>query len=313
VKKIIIYLTVFLVLLALFFLGFSHLKSKESQNSEELGLAFKTIFSFDESMVYKWQVNYDLTNIVMEKKGSSWFITDPPLGIAENDEALANVKNINTCEYRSIVGNTNSDLHKFGLSVVSNYYSIFLTNEKGTKEIHTIFQGNPTGLKPAGYYVRYNHSSHIFQVPDYIIQAFQKEVTKLPKMNLCDFSVENISAVFFKNFSILKDGVFWKFNKFSRESIIMTNVDYLVQDLSFLKGVEIVNNSTLQKSIIQNSYCKYEVEGKINKRYKKTTIDLYKYKNSLYGKSSEVNFLVKLPESAISNFNLSIDHFIKQK
>ncbi len=306
-KRNIIYLLIFFLLLGIAYFAYDHYQSRQKKWSD---LKQPEIFSFREKNAAKWKISYNNTNITCTRINGKWYITDPELGLAEQDEAVANVKNFNTFEYISTVGNTNKDLSKYGLDSAENYYTIYLKTNNHTAA-HTFYQGNATGLKPPGYYIRYNKSPEIYHVRDYIILALQKELAVLPDKNLIEFEQENVVTVRFNRNLIRKKGVFWEFNDFPQHKIIMTNIDFLVHYLALLKAEKVLFNNKIKTKLKNEvSPVRFSITARKNNSLETKKLKIFIYKTNMYACTGENTNYYCLSDQYFSNLITNTDHYL---
>ncbi|MFC1504659.1 DUF4340 domain-containing protein, partial [Spirochaetota bacterium] len=203
------------------------------------------IFFFNEDMAYKWSIHYGKTDITCEKIKNRWWITHPKRYPAGQSDVFANVKNFNTTEYIRIVSSNLDSAGKYGLVKRNAWYALYLTNEKGEEESHTLYSGNETFDKK-GFYVIYSRSSNIYACEMWVVKALQKKIPDLREKDFLKVEPEDIRKVSFAGNLFTKQGYSWSYNKIAEDETDIKKIETLIHEISFMAAKEVCADSLMQ-------------------------------------------------------------------
>jgi len=229
-KKNIYLLIVVLILASIAFYTYKK-KDKKPKNS------VKKLISFAEKDAYKWEINFNNTKIICEKISNKWVIVYPKRYVASQNEALANVKNFNTLEYKKVIEYNTNNKKRWG--IVNNYYKLFLKDDDDKLKTYTLMSGKKS-FDGSGYYVSVNNSTNIYLVEKWVVLALQKDLNKLRDKDFLKVEPEDIVRIKFNDNVFTKQGLGWTYNKISSKKLDLKKVDTLAQNIAYMVAKNIM-------------------------------------------------------------------------
>ncbi|MBL8992407.1 MAG: DUF4340 domain-containing protein [Spirochaetia bacterium] len=303
-KKNLILLAILLVVGAVLWYAVQHRPSKKKP------LPINRIFSFTEEDAAKWEIVWDGKRILAEKKSGRWEVTEPLRFPTDQNSVIANVKNFNTCDYVEEIGTTNEDLKKWGLDRPSNRYTIWIREGILLTE-HTIHQGRELD-KPNGFYLRYNQSSNVFFVEDWVVRALQKTTGDLRQKDFLAVEPEKIREIRFRDIQIQKVGLFWSVNGRAKEKVQLKHADEAAQKLGFVKA-DYVYTRQEQPELFSAEpfariYLRWEAQGG---REKEDTLSVLRRDDKLFVRTSQGDLIYRVSPEFISTWTNTLSYFLR--
>lgn len=302
-KKNLILLGVLLIAAGVLWYAVAHRPSRKKN------IPVNRIFSFNEEDAAKWEIAWDGRKILVEKKSSRWEVMEPARFPTDQNSVIANVKNFNTCDFVEEVGTTNEDLKKWGLDRPSNRYTIWIRDGILLAE-HTVFQGKELD-KPNGFYVRYNHSSNVFFVEDWVVRALQKNTGDLRQKDFLGVDPEKIKEIRFRDVHIQKIGLFWTVNGFAKEKVQLKHADEAAQKLGFVKADYVfVREEEPELFSVPPQveiYLRWETQ---NGREKEETLSVVRRDDKCFVRLSKGDLLFRVSQDFISTFTNRQSYFL---
>lgn len=303
-KKNLILLSILLLVGAALWYAVEHRPSKKKSRP------VNRIFSFIEEDALKWEIVWDGKRILAEKKSGHWVVTEPERFPTDQNSVIANVKNFNTCDFVEEVGTTNEDLKKWGLDRPSNRYTIW-TREGILLTEHTIFQGRELD-KPNGFYLRYNQSSNVFFVEDWVIRALQKKTGDLRQKDFLGVDPEKIKEIRFRDIQILKLGLFWTVNGRAKEKVQLKHADEAAQKLGFVKAEYVFTRGeqpeVFSAEPLVSIFLRWETQ---NGREKEDTLSVIRRDDQCYVRLSAGDLVYRVPSDFISTYTNAVSYFLR--
>ena len=274
----------FLILLAVIVLIFiSRNKKIEREKSKN-----KRLFNLNEKLVYAWEIKYSKkinsyhlkVEVENNDREEVYLILNPSSSnsikkpkLKEKipfDHFLANVKNINTIDFVKIIDEKNSNNIKkwSGEHQGENWYRFYWLDSQGKKQITTLYKGMPS-LAPEGYYVWSDKHNKIFTIEKWAIDALEQKPESLRDPNFLQIEPEEITQInlieikdkastnkanSLKGLSIKKDNYYWilktnRGNWINRDQLNIKEIDYLVQNIAYLRAIQVYDLNTSDKII----------------------------------------------------------------